>query len=424
MNIICFLKKRKRKRAFLRRFGCLLTAAAVLFCLTGCSGGLTHGGRERIRLTIWSPFEDQSEASGQWLQQCCQAFAQLHPEWNITFYYGIVDESISAETIIQDPEAGADIFLTSSDNLGSLADIQAIARFGGKYEAQIREDISENVAESATYRGSLYGIPFTANTWYMYYDRRVFSEEDIKSLDAMLEKGVVSFPLTNAWYLPAFYLGNGCTYFGDGTQAELGADFGGDKAVEVTDYLVDLVGNPNFTVDADGSGIAGMRDGTVNAMFSGSWDYKNLQEILGENLGAASVPCYTLNGENRQMYAFAGTKTICVNSYTAHMVAAVELAIYLGSSQAQKLHYELRSVIPCSLDLIDDPEIAGDPVFFAQNDTVDRTSVWQPSIPEMNSCWDPMASMGKLLRSGAVTHENARQQTESMNAAMNSSGIG
>ena len=32
----------------------------------------------------------------------------------------------------------------------------------------------------------------------MFYDKSVFSEEDVKNLDTMLEKGVVSFPLTNS----------------------------------------------------------------------------------------------------------------------------------------------------------------------------------------------------------------------------------
>lgn len=98
----------------------------------------------------------------------------------------------------------------------------------------------------------LYGIPFTTNTWFMYYDKSVFSEEDVKNLDTMLEKGVVSFPFTNSWYLPAFYVGNGCTLFGDGTDESKGVDFGGENAVEVTNYLIDLRNNPNFKVDADG----------------------------------------------------------------------------------------------------------------------------------------------------------------------------
>ena len=47
-------------------------------------------------------------------------------------------------------------------------------------------------------------MPFTTNTWYMYYDKRVFTEEDVKSLEAMLDNGVVSFPFLNSWYLPSF----------------------------------------------------------------------------------------------------------------------------------------------------------------------------------------------------------------------------
>ena len=257
----------------------------------------------------------------------------------------------------------------------------------------------------------------------MYYDKSVFSEEDVKNLDTMLEKGVVSFPFTNSWYLPAFYFGNGCTLFGDGTQEELGADFSGEKAADVTNYLIDLYNNPNFVVDADGSGIAGLRDGSINAMFTGSWDAASIEEILGENMGVAALPTFTLNGEEKQMYAYAGSKAIGVNSNTKYPVQAVELAIYLGSAEAQQLHYELRNVIPCNTELLADPAIASDALVAAQNDTFDRTSILQPFVASMNNCWTPVENMGKGIRSGTITHENAVEQTEAMNDAMNSNGI-
>ena len=154
----------------------------------------------------------------------------------------------------QDPEASADVFLYANDTLTTMTDAKALAKFGGKYADELKATNSETLLDSLTMDGYIYGVPFTTNTWYMYYDKRVFSEEDVKSLDAMLEKGVVSFPFVNSWYLPAFYFGNGCTLFGDGTQEELGADFGGENAVEVTEYLVDLAANPNFKIDQDGSG--------------------------------------------------------------------------------------------------------------------------------------------------------------------------
>lgn len=42
--------------------------------------------------------------------------------------------------------------------------------------------------------------------------------------------------------------------------------FSGEKA-EVTDYLIDLAANLNFEIDADGSGLAGLRDEALTQSF-------------------------------------------------------------------------------------------------------------------------------------------------------------
>lgn len=304
-----------------------------------------------------------------------------------------------------------------------MTDANALVKFGGKYREEIERTNTEEVISSLTKNGELYGVPFTTNTWFMYYDKSVFDEEDVKNLDTMLEKGVVSFPMTNSWYLPAFYIGNGCTLFGDGTDEAKGVDFGGEKSVEVTDYLVDLAGNPNFKIDADGSGIAGLRDGSISAMFSGSWDANAVKEALGDNMGAIALPAYTLNGEEKQMMAYAGSKAIGVNPNCKDMVAAVELAVYLGSAEAQRTHYELRNVIPCNTELLKDTKIAEDPLVMAQNNTFNDTSILQPFVAKMNNCWTPVENMGKGIRNGSVTHDNAAEQAEAMNEAMNSDGI-
>ena len=191
----------------------------------------------------------------------------------------------------------------------------------------------------------------------------------------------------------------------------------------MTEYLLDLVKNPNFKIDADGSGLAGMRDGSINAMFTGSWEANAIKEILGDNMGVTSLPTYTLNGEEKQMYAYAGSKAIGVNTHTKYMVQSIELAMYLGSAEAQQLHYELRNVIPCNTELLEDPEIAADPLVQAQNNTLNFTSILQPFVSQMNNCWTPVENMGKAIRNGDVTKENAAEQTQAMEDAMNSDGI-
>lgn len=407
-----------------KRFALFLAAGCLAGALSGCAqSGQSGEETEKVRLMVWSPAEDQSKESGQWLQTTCQAFAEEHPEWDITFVYGVADEATAAIQVSQDPEASADVFMYANDTLTIMTDANALAKFGGIYREEIESTNSEEVISSLTQDDHLYGVPFTTNTWFMYYDKSVFSEEDIKNLDTMLEKGVVAFPFVNSWYLPAFYIGNGCTLFGDGTDESKGVDFGGDNAVAVTEYLVDLAANPNFHIDADGSGIAGLRDGSISAMFSGSWDANAVKEALGENMGASKLPTYTLNGVQKQMTAYAGSKAVGVNSNTKYMVPAVELAVYLGSAQAQRTHYEMRNVIPCNTELLADPEIMADPLVTAQNDTFNYTSILQPFVAKMNNCWVPVENMGKAIRNKTVTHENAKEQTEAMNEAMNSDGI-
>lgn len=95
----------------------------------------------------------------------------------------------------------------------------------------------------------------------------------------------------------------------------------------------------------------------------------------------------------------------------------------LGSADAQRLHYELRNVVPCNTELLEGSDIAADELVAAQNDTFNRTSILQPFVPAMSNCWSPVENMGKGIRNGSVTHENAKEQTEAMNTAMNSSGI-
>ncbi len=407
----------------LKRFLAGIMALTLGAGLTGCGNSKSAAGAEKVRLMVWSPSEDQSKESGEWLQTMCKKFASEHPEWDITFVYGVADEATATDQVSQDPDASADVFMYANDHLTNLIDAKAVVMFGGKYKEEIESTNSKELLNSLTVNNEIYGVPFTTNTWYMFYDKSVFSDDDVKNLDTMLKKGTVSFPLVNSWYLPAFYLGNGCTLFGNENDESKGVDFGGDKAVDVTNYIIDLASNPNFKIDADGSALAGLRDGSVSAMFTGSWDANAIKEALGDKMGVTSLPTFNINGGQKQMLAYAGSKAIGVNAHSEHMEQAVALAVYLGSEEAQKSHYELRNVIPCNTELLKEPEVAADALVEAQNDTFNNTSVLQPFVAAMSNCWTPVENMGKGIRNKSVTHDNAKEQTEAMNAAMNSNGL-
>ena len=379
-------------------------------------------GEEAITatITVWGPQEDQSEDNGNWLKTECEAFAAEHPEWNLTFEYGVCSEGDAKTNVGTDPTAAADVYMFANDQIPDLLAANGIAELGGSTVDQIKSQNSETMVNTVTYDGGVYGVPFTSNTWFMYYDKSVFTEDDVKNLDTMLEKGVVSFPLSNSWYIASFYVANGCTLFGaDGTDEAAGFDFSGDKAAAVTNYLVDLAANPNFKNDAEGSGIAGLADGSVNAIFSGSWDYENVKEALGDNMGIAAAPTFTIDGKEAQMKAFAGSKAIGVNPNAEYPQVAVALAAYLGSADAQKAHLEMRNILPTDGSV----DVSGNELAEAVAVVLDKASTVQPLVSTMGQYWTPAQTMGEELVNGSVTHDNAAEKTEAMNEAMNTSVV-
>ena len=171
----------------------------------------------KVNLTVWSPQEDQSDSN--WLGKVCDAFNAAHPEWDITFKYGVCSEGDAKTNLTNDPAAGADVYMYANDQIPDLVTAGAVAELGGSTVEAIKANNSETTVATVTYEDAIYGVPFTGNTWFMYYNKDIFTEDDVKSLDTMLEKGKVSFPLNNSWYFASFYAANGCTLFGaDGTD--------------------------------------------------------------------------------------------------------------------------------------------------------------------------------------------------------------
>ncbi|MDR3107606.1 MAG: extracellular solute-binding protein [Bifidobacteriaceae bacterium] len=399
-----------------------LVALSLSVGLSACGDDDESGSSAEVTLSVWGPKEDQVDASS-WLPTQEAAFEKAHPEWKISWKNDVVSEGDAAKTVKQDASAAADVYMFSNDQLGALVEASAIGLVPDNVLAQVKEQNNDIMIDSVTGAdGKVYGVPFTANTWFMYYDKSVFTEDDVKSLDAMLAKGTVAFPLDTAWYLPSFYMGNGCTLYGSkGSDEAAGVDFAGAKAADVTAYLAGLLANPNFMVDANGAGLAGVQNKTVSAYFSGSWDGEPVREALGENFAAAQLPSYTLGGKEVQMKSFAGSKAIAFNPNAKNAQAAATFAAFLGSTEAQKSHYELRGIIPADGSLASDSAIASDPVATAQIDTIANTSVLQPTVPAMNNFWSPTENFGKALVSKEVTAANAAEQTAAWDTSLNAS---
>ena len=422
------------KKIIAMLLACLMVVGVMAACAPAAQetpGTTTTGNAEPqdITLTVWGPQAELGENNEGWLPQWCEKFNEAHPEWNITFKYEVCGEGDAGATVTKDPTVAGDVYFFANDQLGTLLQANAIARLGGDTLKQVQDDNTAEIVASVTNGEGVYGVPFTTNTWFMYYDKSVFTEDDAKSLDKMLEvaadKGVkIAFPLTTGWYFGSFYAANGGTFFGDGTDAAAGIQFGGANGVAVTNYLVDLVKNPAFINDTADAGKAGLKDGTVAAIFSGTWDAKNVKDALGENWAATTPPCITIGGEQKQLLSFGGSKAIAVNPNTKNAQAASALAAFLGSADAQLAHYEFNGTAPVSTSLMaNNADIAADVSVKAAVDTVGTTSVVQPSLPEMGAYWGAAEAMANAIVNGEVTHDNAEQKTADFNTSLNETGL-
>ena len=354
-------------------------AVATLFGFAACGSSTNSDNKAAesgpVQLTVWSASEDQK--AGGWVDTVEKEFQKANP--NVKFKNTVVEPPKAAESVKKDAKAAADVYLFPNDQLGDLVKAGAIGQLSGDAVKQVKEKNEDTLVNSVTAQdGNMYGVPYTGNTWFMYYNKAKFSADDVKSLDKMLEKGKVAFDLSNAWYLPGFYLDGNMTLFGEkGSDAKAGMKLG-DKAAEVTKYIAKLFANKNFVLDGNSVGLNGLKSGKVDAYFSGSWDAADVKKSLGDNYAAAALPTFKTESGEHQMKSFAGSKAVAYNPNSKHPEMAAKFAAFLGSKKSQQIAYEKQGVIPSDKSLAD--SVKSDPAAVAQMETIAKTSVLQLSL--------------------------------------------
>ena len=164
-----------------------MTAALAMTSLAGCGGssnsttasnGTSESGAsgevEKMTLKVWAPQEDQVQTDKYpkgYLKALCDQFNEEHPEWDITFEYGVMSEADVAESAMKDLEEAADVFLYVNDQIPKMVEAGALAKLGGSTVEEMKAHNSESMVGSVTYNDGVYGFPFTPNTYFLFYDK-------------------------------------------------------------------------------------------------------------------------------------------------------------------------------------------------------------------------------------------------------------
>ena len=306
-----------------------------------------------VKLTMWGAEEDQTM-----LREMADAFiAENADKGNVTIEIGVQSESSAKDTVLADPEAAADVFAFADDQLNELVAAGALQEILLNPEDVKSRNLAGSV-EAATMNDKLYAYPMTAdNGYFLYYDKSVLSEDDVKSMDALLAKADASgkkfmMSLNDAWYIYSFYAGAGlkATLADDGINTV--CNWNEAPGADVTQAVIDICKNPGFIALKDEEFTGKLKDGTLVAGVNGTWRANDADEVWGDNYAACKLPTYTLNGEQVQMASFSGYKLIGVNPHSANVGAAMLLADFVTNEENEELRFKERAQGPSNTNAL------------------------------------------------------------------------
>lgn len=332
-----------------------------------------------------------------------------------------VGENDAAGKITEDPKSGADVFSFADDQLRTLVNAGAIAKVADTFYNNVKSENTDESVEVCSIDGTPYAFPKTSdNGYFLYYDKRVFSEEDVKSFDTMIKKAKaagkqVLMNITDPWYTSGFFFTAGCTVsLENGTKQK--ADYNSDKGVSAVKAMCHLA-------ESNGKGFEGSGDnsviqqgfgneskgetGRLCAAVTGTWNGPAIRNAIGaENVGAAKLPTVLMDGEQKQLCSFGGYKLVGVNANTSAPFTAQMLAYYLTCEKSQMLRYTgaendkgesiSRGLIPTNKNALASDELKTDA---AAKAIEEQRPYSQPQSNVGGKYWTPVGNLGSTINS-------------------------
>ncbi len=412
-----------------KRWIAWMLCAVSAFSLTACAGGedgsaasgeaaegteLSEDGTDDgvIDLTVWS-----EKASIGVVTQMVESFEAEHAG-EAQFQIQVV-EAADAETknhLLGDVHHGADIFPLADDQLQSMVAGGALAPVPNADE--IAAANLEEAVEAATVNDVLYAYPMSAdNGYFLYYNKEYFTDEDVKTLDRILEvcaenEKKFTMEWDSGWYLYSFF-GNTGLEFGineDGVtnHCNWNAADGPITGVDIAEAMLAIAENPGFENRTDTEFMEGVKDGSVIAGVSGVWNVTEIKEAWGD-YGAVKLPTYTVAGQQVQMASFVGYKMLGVNAYSEHVDWALALADWMTNEENQKLRFAERSQGPSNRNAAASDEVGQVPAIAA----VLEQSQYGVLQRVGNSYWTPLMEFGLDMAAG---HPSGTGLQETMDA--------
>jgi arabinogalactan oligomer/maltooligosaccharide transport system substrate-binding protein len=388
----------------------LMVAGMAASTLMGCSGSTSStelsDAQETnledgvIALTVWA-----DEATFDTVNQMIDSFKQEYSgqaEFEITLEANSDDET--REHVLTDIHNAADVFQFADDQISSL--VAGGALYAVPNADEIKSENLEGACSAATVNDIMYAYPVTAdNGYFMYYNKKYFSDSDVETLDGMLavaeENGKkITMDWSSGWYLYAFF-GNTGLEFGINDDnvtnyCDWNSTSGDIKGVDIAQAMITIAKSSGFQSGGDDALKSGAADGSVIAGVSGVWCENELKKSWGDDLGAVKLPTYTVAGQQVQMSSFTGYKLMGVNAYSEHPQWAAKLAEWMTNEENQTLRFTEQAQGPSNTKASESEEVQSDPAILAVAEQSEFGTLQRVG----NSYWDACTTFGNTLADG------------------------
>ena len=348
----------------------LISSAVIASCvgLTACGGGKKN--------TITIAVGDESAV---FYQELLNKYVEEHPEFGYKVEVIGADTGTAAQTIINDPEAAADIYTVAHDNIGKLVEANcALPLVDSGLTGQILAD-NPDAFKGVIYatgigmsEPSIFAAPYISQALVLMYNKAKVSAEQAKTFEGLVAAGKANNSKSLA------ITGTDGFNFSFTVLARQAADnktsvklyenaqknacyFQGDDVVATVQWAQDFFADPNGGHwPTDAGWISDAQAGKIVACIGGAWQFADWEGAVGStNAGYTVLPTFEVNAEQVkgtsvkagtkfQAGSFVDCKCLMLNAYAheSKYDACQELIKYMTSKEVQNKSFKAANNLP------------------------------------------------------------------------------
>ncbi len=374
--------------------------------------GIEIDTSSNIELTVW----ESTEGPDEFIKKAGASFTKLYP--NITIKYVNVESADSQTKIALDGPGGngPDLFAAAHNVMGALEAGAYIEKVPDGVAEKVKGYVVDNAAKGATLvnpkqgEGGLYGYPVSVETYALFYNKDLISEEEVPTtfddllsyIDSYDKSGhPFVFDAGNAYYSVMFTNTDENHLYGPDGSDITNTYMNTNDAVKQLQTFVKLSKAVNMPTEDIATKYCDSMfiEGDAAMTITGAWNIKTFEDA-GINFAIAPLPSFP--GVDHPAISFEGVRCMYVSAFSNHKNEAAAFGEFLCTPEMQKLRFECTETVPSA-----DIEINDENGYVSSMQKQLDYSYPMPNMSQASLFWSAFASAYSNIWNGVVDSDDA-----------------